>query len=151
MLAKGQGPPSPDSGPSHSERNPRHADEIRTWLVSYIADMLQVNPESIDVRLPFTYFGLSSAEAVILSGDLQKWLGGSPLPATLAWDFPTIEAVARHLGGASGARAAAVEPAIASANDELEQILSEIERLPEDEIPDSRDRKQVRDSGNSTE
>jgi hypothetical protein len=33
---------------------------------------------------------------VSLSGDLEDYLN-RPLPATLLWDFPTIETLSRHL------------------------------------------------------
>jgi acyl carrier protein len=123
-------------GPGPSEGWP-DARAIETWLISYLSGLLRVEPASIDVRLPFTWFGLSSADGVILAGDLERWLGGRRLPGTLAWDFPTIEALAQHL--ASGVLAAGdftKDDVLASPpreRDTLEELLSEIERLPEEE------------------
>ena len=61
-----------------------------------IAGRLGYSTEEIDVRKPFASYGLDSVQAVGMSGALQNWLG-VPLPATLAWDFPTIESLAPHL------------------------------------------------------
>ena len=72
---------------------------IQRWLVSHIADLLGDDPASIDIREPFVNYGLGSTDAVILSGDLEAWLG-CDLPATLLWDFPTVEALASHLAAA---------------------------------------------------
>jgi acyl transferase domain-containing protein/acyl carrier protein len=69
--------------------------------------MLSRPPESIPVDEPLERCGLSSRDAVALSGDLEEWLGTDVSP-TLAWEYPTIEKIAAHLASASdeGARAA---------------------------------------------
>jgi len=41
---------------------------------------------------------MGSTEAVSLSGELGDWLG-QKVPADLAYEFPTIETLARHLSG----------------------------------------------------
>jgi amino acid adenylation domain-containing protein len=69
---------------------------IQTWLVDKLARRLQVNPEEIDIQKPFAHYGLDSAAAVGLSGELEEWLGRKLSP-TLAYDHPTIEAVTRYL------------------------------------------------------
>jgi acyl transferase domain-containing protein/acyl carrier protein len=75
---------------------PRAA-EIRAWLVDKLAEQLTVPADEIDTHLPFSSFGLSSREAVGLSGDLETWLGRK-LSATLLWEQPTVEALAAFLG-----------------------------------------------------
>ncbi len=70
--------------------------EIEQWLVHHLAELLGANPQEIDIRQPFISFGLDSAQAVGLAGDLEEWLGRELSP-TLIWDYPTIEALARHL------------------------------------------------------
>ena len=82
--------------PIHEPDSRRTADAIQDWLVAQIADLLELQPSELDVTKPFTYYGLSSAEAAILSVDLETWLG-LPVPPTLAWDYPTIQAAARYL------------------------------------------------------
>ncbi|MBV8317834.1 MAG: AMP-binding protein, partial [Planctomycetaceae bacterium] len=74
------------------------APAIRDWLVARLAATLRVEPSAIDVRRPFAGFGLGSLQAVGLAGDLQDWLG-RPLSPTLAYEYPTVESLARHLAG----------------------------------------------------
>jgi len=80
-------------------------EEIQHWLISHLAVLMKVNPEDVHVQEPFTNFGLNSIDAVSLSGDLEDYLK-RPLPATLLWDFPTIETLSRHLSGETGNAAA---------------------------------------------
>jgi acyl carrier protein len=75
---------------------PPTEEAIRAWLVQRIATQLDMAPEEIDVRETFSNYGLDSRTAVGLSGELERWLG-RPLLATLVWDYPTIELVAKHL------------------------------------------------------
>ena len=75
---------------------PPTEEAIREWLVERIATQLEIAPEEIDVRETFSNYGLDSRTAVGLSGELERWLG-RPLLATLVWDYPTIELVAKHL------------------------------------------------------
>jgi acyl carrier protein len=75
---------------------PPTREEIEAWLVARLAKHLKINPEDIDIREPFNDYGLDSRTAVSLSGELERWLR-RPLPPTLAWDYPTIEQIARFL------------------------------------------------------
>ncbi len=72
------------------------AAEIQAWIVSYLAELLEVDPDEVDVTIPFDRYGLDSSAAVGLSGDLEDWLGREVDP-TLLYDYPTIEALVRHL------------------------------------------------------
>ena len=69
---------------------------IQHWLLRKVAELLAVEPAKLDVREPFTNYGLSSMTGVILSGDVEHWLG-LKLSPTLAWEYPTIEGLARYL------------------------------------------------------
>jgi acyl carrier protein len=138
-MRNGQETPWPGVNPPHPKGAPPCAAAIEAWLLTYISELRRVKPSSIDVRRPFTHFGLSSAEGVILAGDLEKWLGGARLPATLAWDFPTIETLAHHLAAVAPAGNVTFEETAALENEEVEKILSEIEQLPEDHVPRSAD------------
>ena len=75
-----------------------NAAAITTWLAGQIADLAGAHVDEIDIHEPFTGFGLGSRDAVTLTGDLAEWLG-RPVPPTLAFDYPTIEDLARHLAG----------------------------------------------------
>lgn len=69
---------------------------IQDWLIAKVADSVPDAPEEIDVREPLASYGLSSLAAVSLTADLEDWLN-LRLPPTLAWDYPTIESLARYL------------------------------------------------------
>jgi acyl-CoA synthetase (AMP-forming)/AMP-acid ligase II/3-oxoacyl-(acyl-carrier-protein) synthase/acyl carrier protein len=84
---------------------PPRARNIEDWLVVRIAAQTGGDAADVDVHRPFSTLGLDSMLAVDLAMDLEDWLG-RPLPATLVWDYPTIEAVARHLGSDGGTAAA---------------------------------------------
>jgi myxalamid-type polyketide synthase MxaE and MxaD len=78
----------------------RDAAEIEAWLVAYLAKLAGIAPSEIGMDDEFASFGVSSAEAVIMTGDIQAWLG-IVLDPTLAWEHPTIRAssaeIARQL------------------------------------------------------
>ena len=72
--------------------------EIIRWLTERIAKSIGCPPEDIDVETPLEGIGLSSRDALGLSGELEEWLE-CRLEPTLLLDYPTITAVARHLVG----------------------------------------------------
>lgn len=72
------------------------AEEIQAWIASYLADLMEVEPDEVDVTVPFEQYGLDSAEAVELSGDLEDWLG-KKLNPTLLYNYPTVEALAERI------------------------------------------------------
>ncbi|MBD2153044.1 acyl carrier protein [Leptolyngbya sp. FACHB-16] len=72
------------------------AAEIQAWITTYLADLLEIEPDEIDVTVPFDCYGLDSAVAVGMTGDLEDWLG-QKLDPTLLYDYPTVESFAHHL------------------------------------------------------
>ena len=78
----------------------RSVEAIRRWLVSYLVDELGVARDDIDTAAPFDDLGLDSAAAVTLTGDLEDRLGRALSPE-LAYEHPTIDALAEHLAGGS--------------------------------------------------
>jgi acyl carrier protein len=58
-----------------------------------------LDPGEIDRREPLASYGLSSQQAVMLSGDLEEWLGRS-LPPTLVFEYPDVDALVQYLSGA---------------------------------------------------
>ncbi len=77
-------------------KDKRTAEEIRAWIISYLADLLEVEPDEIDATIPFNRYGLDSAVAIGMTGDLEDWLS-CELDPTLLYDYPTIDALAWHL------------------------------------------------------
>jgi acyl transferase domain-containing protein/acyl-CoA synthetase (AMP-forming)/AMP-acid ligase II/acyl carrier protein len=72
--------------------------EIEAWLVARLAEALRVSPRTLDVHTPLASYGMDSAQAVSLSGDLEEWLGREFSP-TLVYDYPSIRALATYLAG----------------------------------------------------
>jgi amino acid adenylation domain-containing protein len=77
-------------------RRERDAEELRRWLCQRLAAILEIDAGGIDPLERFTRYGLSSAQALELIGELQERVGAE-LPATLFWDHPTLTAVVEHL------------------------------------------------------
>ncbi|MCC5667833.1 AMP-binding protein [Nostoc sp. CHAB 5784] len=72
--------------------------EIQTWLITWLSQKLHISISEIDSTKAFADYGIDSVTAVELAQDLQEWLGISQrLEATIAWNFPTIEDLARYL------------------------------------------------------
>src|SRR5271156_2170937 len=90
----------PSIAPGSSGGETYSADVIEKWLLSKLSELLGVDPGEIDIREPFASYGMGSTEAVSLSGELGDWLG-QRVPADLAYEFPTIESLARHLSGSA--------------------------------------------------
>jgi acyl transferase domain-containing protein/NADPH:quinone reductase-like Zn-dependent oxidoreductase/NAD(P)-dependent dehydrogenase (short-subunit alcohol dehydrogenase family)/acyl carrier protein len=74
----------------------KNAEEIQTWLISQISQYLQIEPGDIDIKEPFTSYGLASRDAIILSGDMEDWLGRQLSP-TLLYEYPSIETITEYL------------------------------------------------------
>ena len=70
--------------------------EIQDWLANYLAQLLEITPDEIDITISFDCYSLDSAAAVGLSGDLEEWLECEFEP-TLLYDYPTIETLAKYL------------------------------------------------------
>lgn len=76
--------------------NQQREEEIQDWLINRLATWLLLDPEEIDIEQPFASYGLTSITAVTMTGDLEDWLGVELSP-TLAYEYPTIAALASRL------------------------------------------------------
>lgn len=108
------------------------ADEIQTWLLGRLSDLLSVPPEDFDVNEPFTSYGLSSTEAISMSGDLADWLKRS-VPPTLVYEYPSVHALADYLGNETSFEAHdhAGPPASAESKDPLAAFFVELDEISE--------------------
>lgn len=70
--------------------------EIQNWLISYLAELMEVTRDEIDVKIPFDEYGLDSSMSVTMVADLEAWLGRT-LDPTLIYDYPTLEKLARQV------------------------------------------------------
>ncbi|MDN3667762.1 SDR family NAD(P)-dependent oxidoreductase [Echinicola jeungdonensis] len=73
-----------------------NARQIQDWLITQISKLLHVEPEEIELGEPFSSYGLTSRDAVMLSGDLEELLGHRLSP-TLAYEYPSIIALSHYL------------------------------------------------------
>ena len=76
------------------------AETIQGWLIDKLAEILEIEPNQIDVGQDFEEYALDSAEAINLSGDLEEYLG-CRLPPTLLWDYQNIEDLAQYLASSN--------------------------------------------------
>lgn len=72
------------------------ATEIENWLISYVAELLEIEADELDLNSSFQSYGLSSAEGVGMIGDLQDWLGESLNPV-LIYEYPSIATLSAQL------------------------------------------------------
>lgn len=70
--------------------------EIQTWMISYLAELLEIDVNEIDINVPFDSYGLDSEDVVIVTGDLEEWLEREIDP-TLLYNYPTIKTFTQHL------------------------------------------------------
>ncbi|GII63048.1 hypothetical protein Skr01_31330 [Sphaerisporangium krabiense] len=70
--------------------------EVREWLVGKLAHRLGVPAEQVDADQYFDEFDLDSTEALVLSGELENWLGFE-LETTALWYHPTINELAGYI------------------------------------------------------
>ncbi|MGY5103732.1 acyl carrier protein [Streptomyces sp. 900105245] len=84
----------------------RTADELTAWLSDRIALYLKRRPEEIDPVVPLAEYGLDSVAALSLCGDIEEDFD-LVLEPTVAWDYPTVQALAAHVAESLATEAAA--------------------------------------------
>jgi acyl carrier protein len=112
---------------------------VETFLREQAFKVLAVDPTtSLDPHQPLSDLGLDSLMAVELRNILARSLGRT-LPATLLFDYPTLDALSKFL---TGERRQAQEPPDGGGEPEInfpqhEAIIAEISKLSEDEVATS--------------
>jgi acyl carrier protein len=71
-------------------------EEMEVWLVSLLSKALKIDLEEISPTQPVASYGLDSATAAKLTGEIGEGLK-LELDPTLFWDYPTIEGLTKHL------------------------------------------------------
>jgi phthiocerol/phenolphthiocerol synthesis type-I polyketide synthase D len=79
----------------------RSADELRSWLLPRIAELLEVPVSQVDPNRPLTDLGLSSTDAMSLLGEAEVHLG-HPVDPTIIWEAGTAAALATALAAGTG-------------------------------------------------
>ncbi|SDS81138.1 type I polyketide synthase [Corynebacterium timonense] len=77
--------------------------ELSVWLQKWVAEAVGLEPDEVEPTKPLEAFGLSSRDAVIMSGELENLLGRRVDP-TVAYQYPTIATLAAALTAAEGER-----------------------------------------------
>ena len=75
---------------------------VQAWMVAYMADLLDIPQENVDVTLPFEQYGLDSAATVAFTSDLGHWIN-QKLDSRLMVEFENIDSVAGHVAEQHGA------------------------------------------------
>jgi phthiocerol/phenolphthiocerol synthesis type-I polyketide synthase A len=73
--------------------------DLRHWLVDYLVTNIGCTPDEVDPDLSLADLGVSSRDAVVLSGELTELLGKTVSPIDF-WEHPTINALATYLTAA---------------------------------------------------
>lgn len=71
--------------------------ELSDWLTAKIASLLNFNESDIDPSASFADLGLSSLQAVQLTGDLEETFNLTVSP-TAVYEFPSVGALSAELG-----------------------------------------------------
>ena len=108
---------------------------IEQWMVNWLSASLKVPVQSLDVHKPFAEHGLDSLTTVELAEALEQSLG-VPLAPTLAYEYPTIEALSVYLAAAKeqGHREEPVAQIDPREDAEVDQLVRELKRLSDAEI-----------------
>jgi len=85
------------------------ADTVLEWLRARLAQVLDCSPDQIGDEDPFARWGLDSAVAVTLTGELAAWLQVE-LDPTVFWEYAHPLALAEHLAGLVAERARSGNP-----------------------------------------
>ena len=104
-------------------------EQLREWLRQWVIKTTGLPAEEITDDKPMQSFGLSSRDVVILSGELENLLD-KQLDATIAYQYPTIQALAQQLlaggpglgAGAQGERAGAAHATSAATDPSVHDI-----------------------------
>jgi acyl carrier protein len=77
--------------------------DMSEWISARVAAYLATEPDLIDRERPLAEYGLDSVYALNLCGEIEDHTG-LVLEPTLAWDYPTVNAMAGYLRSELGKR-----------------------------------------------
>ncbi|MFJ2115713.1 MULTISPECIES: acyl carrier protein [unclassified Streptomyces] len=80
--------------------------DARSWLTERVATYLRRSPQDIDTTMPLADYGLDSLTALAITADIEDEFEVA-VDSALAWDHPTVDALAGALDKLLGARAEA--------------------------------------------
>ncbi|MGH4008899.1 MAG: acyl carrier protein [Pseudonocardiaceae bacterium] len=71
-------------------------EELRNWLVAFVAELLDVATTEVDVATMWEFLGVDSAAILVMVADLSV-RSGWPVRPVEVLEHPTIDELARHL------------------------------------------------------
>ncbi|MEU0869385.1 SDR family NAD(P)-dependent oxidoreductase [Nocardia brasiliensis] len=86
---------------------------IEEWLSGRIGEIVGADPATIDRTTTFAAYGLTSSDAVGLSGELEEWLDRK-LPETLLYEHPTVAQLGAALADTNPGRTSTSERPVAA-------------------------------------
>jgi acyl carrier protein len=87
---------TPSAETARTTAEPLTTEAVQEWLLEKVAHKLGVAPAEVDPEQYFDEFDLDSTEALVLSGELEDWLGFE-LETTALWYHPTIAQLSRYI------------------------------------------------------
>jgi len=108
---------------------PLSRESVQNWVIEWLARKLALDPNIIETHRPFVEYGFTSLMAVSFALDLAHWSGRSISPL-LVWNFPTIDALTRHLQNDGASSSASLKSATEKtdltglSDDELAKMLA---------------------------
>jgi acyl carrier protein len=119
---------APTSGALSPQPKNLSREAIQDWIVEWLLQELGLDRGTIETHRPLVDYGWKSLMAVNFALDLSRWSGRSISPL-ITWSFPTVDALARHLGNSGNS------PSVASPKRiETNQVEANLSRLSDDEL-----------------
>jgi long-chain acyl-CoA synthetase len=97
-------------------------DALERRITAWLAARLSLDPATLDRDAPFADHGLTSVHAVELAAEVSAWTGRD-VPATAAWSFASIAALAAHVLAETPGETAAENDLGAMSEEEAEALL----------------------------
>jgi acyl carrier protein len=117
--------------------SPVSVDFLKSWLSGWMAHELATDPGELDTAQTFLSYGLDSVQAMSMVGDLEAKFSRRLNP-TLAWDYPTIDALAQHLADhlevAAPPESLRSVPKPVASRTEIEKLLNGIDLIEDHEV-----------------
>ncbi len=109
--------------------------EIESWMTRWLTTRAGVDPNTVDLDMPFADYGLDSMTAVELSGESEDW-SGIELTPVVAWNYPTVAKMSAYIAESMLGESLGNDEADESQSkqSELDGLLDELAQLSDDEI-----------------
>lgn len=76
-------------------------EEFGVWLTDKVSEYLGIERTRISPEKEFTIYGLDSATAVSIAGEMEDWIGRELNPEQM-WEFPSINLLSSYLADNAG-------------------------------------------------